>query len=193
MSKKISLVVIAVILMLALIIPSSKVYAANKKVNEVNAEQANGKITVSGTVEDGMLAVAVQVLDKDGKFVTLETGAVDANNKYSLLIEVPEGTYTVKVADYEGGTAVEKVVTAEKKDNEEEPAKDEEKEDKGTDKEESKEDTKVEEATPDKTEEKVQTPQTGDMIRNAFIVLGAAILVLTVTFKFRKNKVTRKH
>lgn len=192
MSKKVSLIVISVILMLALVIPSSKVYAANKKVNEVNAVQANGKITVSGTVEDGMLAVAVQIVDSDGKLVTLETGEVDASNKYNLAIEVQEGTYTVKVADYEGGAVVEKEVTTEdekKDDTKEDTTKEDEK---AT---EEKTETKTEDTTEAKTTktEKDETPQTGDTIRNVFIALAVAILALTVTFKFRRNKVVRKH
>ena len=192
MSKKVSLIVISVILMLALVIPSSKVYAANKKVNEVNASQANGKITVSGTVEDGMLAVAVQIVDSNGKLVTLETGEVDKDNKYNLVIEVPEGTYTVKVADYEGGAVVEKEVTTEKK-TEETTKEDEKTSEEKT--EEKTEDTSTEAKTEESkaTGAKDETPQTGDTIRNTFIALAVAILALTVTFKFKKNKVTRKH
>lgn len=172
MSKKVSFIIIAVILVLALVIPSNKVFAANKKVNEVNATQANGIITVSGTVEEGMLAVAVQVVDSSDKLVKLETGAVDSSNKYNLTIEVPEGTYKVKVADYEGGDVVEKIVTAEDPENNE----------------------LSENKTPEiQKENESNNPQTGDMIRNTVITLFIAIIVLAVTFKFRKIKSVRKH
>ncbi|MCR5146635.1 MAG: LPXTG cell wall anchor domain-containing protein [Clostridia bacterium] len=189
MSKKVSFIIIAVILVLALVIPSNKVFAANKKVNEVNAVQNAGKITVSGTVENGMLAVAIQVVDSNGKLVTLETGDVDVNNKFNLVIEVPEGTYIVKVADYEGGEVVEKTVPkTEEKTTEETKA-----DDKTTDttkENEAKTETKTEGAK--KTDE-TTSPQTGDTIRNIIITLIAAIIVLALTFKFKKNKCLRKH
>ena len=179
MSKKVSLIVIAVILMLALVIPSSKVYAANKKVNEINAVQANGKITVSGTVEDGMLAVAVQIVDSDDKLVTLETGDVDASNKYKLVIEVPEGTYTVKVADYEGGAIVEKEVTSEEE--KEDSTKDDEKNEE--------EDTSKTEDSDKKVNNESSSPQTGDTIYVICGVLALAILGIGVTvFISKKNK-----
>ena len=37
------------------------------------------------------------------------------------------------------------------------------------------------------------SPQTGDVIRNAFIVLGVAIVAFGFTFIFKKNKNTKKH
>ena len=83
MSKRISLIILAVILVITMVIPSTKVYAANKKVNTVEAVYESGKLTVSGSVEEGMLAVAVQVLDSDNNLVILETGSVDSNNKYN--------------------------------------------------------------------------------------------------------------
>lgn len=190
MSKKVSLIIIAVILMLALVIPSSKVYAANKKVNEVNASQKNGKITVSGSVEDGMLAVAVQVLDSNGKLVKLETGAVNASNKYSLEIEVPEGTYTVKVADYEGGAFAEKTVTKATDSTEKEEDTTTKDDDNKT--EDSAKETKTENEE-NKKGDNSNNPQTGDTIKNTFVVLGAAIVVLALTFKYGKKKRVRKH
>ena len=109
MSKRISLIILAVIIMLVMVIPSNKVFAAgNKKVTSVNVSYENGKLTVSGEVEAGMLAVAVQVYDQNDQFVKLETGAVDSSNKYEVIFILPEGIYTVKVADFDGGEVVTK-------------------------------------------------------------------------------------
>ena len=105
MSKKLSLILLTVILILAMVIPSSMVYAAEeKKVLTAEAHPENGQITVEGTVEEGMLAVAVQVCDKDEHFLFLRTGEVTSENKYKLVIEVEEGNYVLKVADFNGGT-----------------------------------------------------------------------------------------
>ena len=105
MSKKISLLVLAVVLILAMVIPSSMVYAAEgKKVLTAEAVQEDGIITVTGTVEDGMLAVAVQLCDKDGNTIKVVTGGVDNDNKYEVEIEAELGNYIIKVADYDGGT-----------------------------------------------------------------------------------------
>lgn len=111
MSKKISLIIIlALALILVMVIPSNRVYALNKEVTSVNTAVENGKITVSGSVQDGMLAVAVQVFDEDDNLITIETGAIDSSNNYKVEIDVANGKYVVKVADYDGGQVVSKEV-----------------------------------------------------------------------------------
>ena len=107
MSKRISLIVLAVVLVLAMVIPSSTVFAAGSyKVKTAEATYASGKLTVTGEVDAGMLAVAVSVYDKDGNFVKLETGAVDSTNKYKVEFTLAEAPYTIKVADFDGGETI---------------------------------------------------------------------------------------
>ena len=115
MSKKISLIILAVVLVLAIVIPSSKVYAANKEILTSEVIEENGVITVSGYVENGMLAVAVQVFDKDNNLVALETGEVKTNNTFKVEIELPTGDYIVKIADYDGGNVETRNVSEIKK------------------------------------------------------------------------------
>ena len=110
MKKRIYLIIFIIALLIAIIIPANKVYALDKEIYYLNAIEENGKITVTGYAEDGCLAVAIQVLDEDDNLVTLETVAVDEYNEYNAEIELPEGTYIVKVADYDGGETVSQVV-----------------------------------------------------------------------------------
>lgn len=75
-------------------------------ITSVNATASNGKITVSGTAEAGTLACAVMVYDKTGEnLVGMETcGVADDNTfSYTLDMEFANGTYVIKVADYDGG------------------------------------------------------------------------------------------
>lgn len=186
MSKKISLIILALTLVLVMVIPSNGVFAANKKVKTVSAVQENGKITVSGEVESGMLAVAIQVLDEEGKLVTLNTGAVDSDNKYKVEINAVEGKYTIKVADYDGGETVTKTIPEEKDENN------------TTDNEET-ENTTTEETTENntevtKTEEKTEsnTPKTGDNIV-IFVSLFAIALVGLTYIKLMNRKKCKRN
>ena len=172
MSKRISLIILAVIIMLVMVIPSNKVFAvSNKKVTSVNAFYENGKLTVSGEVEAGMLAVAVQVYDQNDQFVKLETGAVNSQNKYEVVFTIPEGIYTVKVADFDGGEVVTKKVNEEVQDNQ-------------------KEDTKE-----DKTEESETSsnPKTGDNIIMFVSIFAVATLGVFITIKLNRKRKVSKH
>ena len=72
-------------------------------------EEKSGVVTVSGTTEEDMLAVAIIVYDKDSKLVTMQTTSV-LDNKYSDTVKLSTGKYTVKVADYDGGEYKESVI-----------------------------------------------------------------------------------
>lgn len=70
----------------------------------VTASAGNGQITVSGTADDDVLAVAIFVYDStETTLLKMKSVAVDSSHAYSDTIAVENGTYVVKVADYEGG------------------------------------------------------------------------------------------
>lgn len=77
-------------------------------ISTLNLTNNNNKITVSGTTEDGVLAVAVFVYSGD-ELVDMETCSNNSDN-YSceLQKEFASGTYIVKVADYNGGDYISK-------------------------------------------------------------------------------------
>lgn len=76
----------------------------------LNLENNNNKITVSGTTEEGVLAVAVFVYSSD-ELVDMETcSSSDSNYSCELKKAFISGTYTVKVADYNGGDYISKDV-----------------------------------------------------------------------------------
>lgn len=85
-----------------------------KNITSLNATAANGKITVSGTAEAGTLACAVLVYDEtETNLLSMETCGVTADNTYSytLGMKFANGTYVVKVADYDGGSYTTTKVT----------------------------------------------------------------------------------
>lgn len=85
-----------------------------KNITSVNATAANGKITVYGTAEEGTLACAVLVYDEtETNLLSMETCGVAADSTYSytLGMEFANGTYVVKVADYDGGSYTTAKVT----------------------------------------------------------------------------------
>lgn len=105
--KKFSKYLLTIILSL-FIIPIVSVNAATLDVKTINASITDNKISVDGTVDNGVLAVAILVYEEDGTtLVTMETTSVDSNDKYSDTIHVTAGKkYIVKAANYDGGTYV---------------------------------------------------------------------------------------
>ena len=97
-----------VIMLSLFIIPIVNVNAATLDVKTINASITDNKILVDGTVDNGVLAVAIMVYEEDGTtLVKMETTSVDSNDKYSDTIDVTSGKkYIVKVANYNGGTYV---------------------------------------------------------------------------------------
>lgn len=112
MKKRISLILTFIILAVIMIIPAKESLAANKKILTMEATQNNGLIWVSGTAEEGALAVAIAVYNEDGtELVTMQTTSVNSESKFSDSISVEKGKYLVKVADYEGGEYKEATVS----------------------------------------------------------------------------------
>lgn len=105
--KKLSKYLLVIMLSL-FIIPFVNVHAASPNVKTIDASISGNTISVEGTVENGVLAVAILVYEEDGTtLVTMETTSVDSNNEYSDTIDVTAGKkYIVKAANYDGGTYV---------------------------------------------------------------------------------------
>lgn len=105
--KKLSQYILSIMLSL-FIIPFVNVHAESLDVQTINASITDNKISVDGTVDNGVLAVAIMVYEEDGTtLVKMETTSVDSNDKYSDTIVVTAGKkYIVKAANYNGGTYV---------------------------------------------------------------------------------------
>ena len=183
--KIMKLVIATIVTAILIALLSSSVYAGT--VLSVNTTENDGKITVSGTVDSDVYAVAVVVYSGDN-LEYMETTNVTDDRTYNVELAktFADGTYTVKVADYNGGTyeAEENVVVGTPE--EDNPINDEGDAEENNTTEETEEENKA-------AENNENSPQTGDVIRNAFIVLGVAIAVFAVTFIFKKNKNAKNH
>ncbi len=104
MKKYICMFIVTIMIVLMMIvIPSTTVQAKN--ITAIEATQNDsGKIDIRGTAEAGTLAVAITVYDKDENLIAVESTGVADDNTFGYEIEVPNGEYIVKVADYDGGT-----------------------------------------------------------------------------------------
>ena len=167
--------------------------ADSKSVISLNVSARNNLLFVNGETEEGMLAVAVAVYDKSGKnLVTMQTAAVDDDNYYECSIELEDGHYLVKVADYQGGNYLTKSITI--GDPDKKPSKEKEKD-------KNKDNKKTEDKNTDNTDEfagnndetgKNQTetvyfPKTGDDESYIWILSGLAIISMASCFALTKN------
>ena len=122
--KIMKLVIATIVSIIIIAILSSSVYAGT--VSSVNTAENQGKITVSGTAETGVLAVAVTVYSGDN-LVYMETTNVNSDGTYNVELgkTFDDGIYTVKVADYNGGdyTTKENVIVGNPSDDENEIGK----------------------------------------------------------------------
>lgn len=112
MKKKLNILFTAIII-LFIIAPINKVFAASSgNVLTMEISQNSGKLYVSGTTDEDVLAVAVAVY-KEGvsELAAVQTAAVNENQEYSTLLELQEGKYFVRAANYNGGPFVEKSFT----------------------------------------------------------------------------------
>ena len=84
-------------------------------VKTLETEVNKNKLTVSGTVEKGMRAVAILIYDEDEKnLIDVRTTYVDNDNKYEETIKIDKDEkYVVKVADYDGGRYMETKINEE--------------------------------------------------------------------------------
>lgn len=172
MIKKINVIIAIVAMVLIMLVPARYSFAADEEILTMEATQSGGKISVSGKTIDGILAVAINIYSEDGStFIKMKTSSVNDNNEYSDSIEVPEGNYLVRVADYDGGDYKEQVVKVDSNEEEEE---------------------KAEETTDESKEGKSVTnsPKTGDIIAMylGIIAISGAILFIAVR---KRNKSIR--
>ncbi len=97
--------ILALILVLCLVtLPMIEADAANESVTISSASVTSGSATVSGTT--GALAVMVRVTDANGNILAMQSFAVSDSGSFSASIgdlTLTVGTYTISVADYEGG------------------------------------------------------------------------------------------
>ena len=107
--KNIKLILTTIFIVIITLILSSSVYAGT--VTSVEAKKESGKITVSGTVDSSVYAVAI-VVYSGSNLEYMETANVNSDGTYSVELgkTFADGAYTVKVADYAGGEYVSKDV-----------------------------------------------------------------------------------
>lgn len=153
------------LLIVLLIVIAPTVFAADIKTVDAS-EDSSGKITVKGTADDSMVAVAVSLYEEDGTFIKVVTGSVEDDNTYEVTINMEAKKYIVRVADYNGGNYIEKEVNP-----------DSTTEDSTT--------TVTEEVTP------VKSPKTFDAILIAVSVLVISVVGIAVSARYfvkRKEK-----
>lgn len=95
------------IVLLVVIVPN--VFAGEIKTADASID-TNGKITVKGTTESSVIAVAVSIHDADGNFIKMVTGSVKDDDTYEVTADMEAKKYILKIADYNGGNFVEKEV-----------------------------------------------------------------------------------
>lgn len=93
---------IILLISLFLIVPTVK--AAELNVKTVTTEALEGKIKYTGTTDEGVLAVSCSLF-KDDQEMDIASNSVN-NNTFEGSFDVQGGTYTVKCANYDGGTIV---------------------------------------------------------------------------------------
>ncbi|MGI6084158.1 MAG: S-layer homology domain-containing protein [Acetivibrionales bacterium] len=76
-----------------------------EEITSLSASYSSNKVTVTGTTAGNIYAVAVLLYDTDGTtLLRMETFEVnDGSFTAQISIRLSSGTYTVKVADYDGG------------------------------------------------------------------------------------------
>jgi hypothetical protein len=108
--KRVTTLILAILLVFVFsIVPSA---AADPTIEIENATYSNGNVSVSGTVEEGILAVAILIYSGD-TLLRLETTGITSSKSFaaSISMRLDAGTYTVKAADYDGGAFTEKSLT----------------------------------------------------------------------------------
>ena len=105
------LMTMVMIMTLCLTLVHNPIKAEAGNVASLNVTATDEAINVSGTMDSGVVAAAIFVYAEDGKtLVTMKTTQVDSGN-FSESIALEPGTYTVKVADYDGGEFASSDVT----------------------------------------------------------------------------------
>ena len=190
--KNVKIILSTLFIVIITAILSSSVYAGT--VNGINAIENEGKITVSGTVDSSVYAVAV-VVYTDDSLEYMETTNVNTDGTYNVELEktFDYGTYEVRVADYNGGE--NKKVLVEVKN--EESTTDNTVEENTTIENETtdntvEENTTIENETSENTstdkKEKSSNPTTGDKIVIFATIFAVAVVGLGMTRKLNKSK-----
>ncbi len=106
--KKLSLFIVSILLL----VPIS-VFAAEYKVETLEAKANGSTINYNGTMEDGSTAVMCKLKNSKDEEVDLLSSAVDSNKFEGSFEGVAKGDYKVVCANYEGGEIKEVEVTVE--------------------------------------------------------------------------------
>ena len=191
MKKSFKLIISTLLLAIMVLVPFANVDAAsNSNIKTIDASISNGTISVSGTTEDGVLAVAIMVYDStETNLITMQTTSVGSDNSYSDTISIASGTYVVKVANYDGGEYVTK--TVKEKITDQENGKQEENENTNT---EVSNEVNKNENTATNSVATTSNPKTGDNIIFYIAIFVIAVLGIIITIKINKTKEkVRKH
>lgn len=177
--KNLKIILTGILIIIMITILSSSVYAGT--VNTVSATENEGKITVSGTVDSSVLAVAI-VVYSGSDLEYMETANVNSDGTYSVELEkvFGIGLYDVNVADYNGGEN-RNVLIEVKKDST------------TTDNTPTESQTNITntenlDETTDNIEEAADNPVTGDNITIWVGLLIASILGIALTVRSAKKK-----
>ena len=93
---------LSIIVLLIALFPLTFVKA--KSIEQVIVYQDFKDIIVKGETSEDILAVSLEVYDEDEtELVKKLTAYVNDDNTFKVTIDVPNGKYTLKVADYDGG------------------------------------------------------------------------------------------
>ena len=80
-------------------------------VTSLSASVSADSVTVKGSTEEGVYAVAITIYDKEtSELVKYYTTQVD-NSTFSETFQLPYGSYEIRVADYDGGSFSSTLVT----------------------------------------------------------------------------------
>lgn len=104
--------VFATLVLMVSVIAMTNFVSLCGNVISLSTSSGSGSISVSGSVETGVLAVSIFVYDSTGAtLIAADNVAVSASNTFSGSFTVSDGTYIVKAADYNGGTFATSSVT----------------------------------------------------------------------------------
>ena len=158
MKKNIILFIAALIIA---IIPLSFVRAAEVKTLYIYQDVKD--IVIKGSTDENVMAVSIEIYNEDEtEFIKKLVVYVSDDYKYETRINIDNGTYTIKVADYDGGEYKESSFKKEDPFNDTVPAATEE--------------------TPDTT----KTPETSDKIFAYLSLLSISIVGIILSIKYRK-------
>lgn len=102
MKRWIKTIISIFVLGLVLLMPAVKAQAGN--ITSVTVTPGTKQITVKGVADNDVLSVVIFVYDSTGtNLIQMESVAVDANHAYTRTFTVENGSYLIKVADYDGG------------------------------------------------------------------------------------------